>query len=357
MSSEKGYKLPDPIVDNREAKLLVELTKRYEHMIRPSALKKAAGAARGAIENAASLLPSPVKEIGGAIGENVGNVVDGAKEAITQAEVYQEALKRVGEAMQIVQAQSAKFTINSDAIIKAAQAHDPNNDITSINELCLLRAYDLGADAAMFRTVNLGAALAEGGGTGFLGFKGIPLSLVLSTFMCFRVVQSVAMRYGFDVQHDDQELIISATVFANGLSPRDGGEASELGGVVAKVMLISELKGVEQAASKQWSAVIAQGGLGLLIAQMRGLANKAAANALEKAGQKSLEESVFKGVFEQVGKSLTLKNVGRAVPVASAVVGAAFDVTTMNQVIDYAEIFYQKRFIAEKADNIARLLS
>lgn len=74
-------------------------------------------------------------------------------------------------------------------------------------------------------------------------------------------------------------------------------------------------------------------------------------------GQKGLEESVFKGVFEQIGRRLTLKTIGKAMPVASAVVGAAFDSTTINSVISYAEIFYQKRFILEKAENIALLTS
>lgn len=34
---------------------------------------------------------------------------------------------------------------------------------------------------------------------------------------------------------------------------------------------------------------------------MRALANKATQKALEKAGQKGFEESLFKGVFEQIG--------------------------------------------------------
>ena len=70
-------------------------------------------------------------------------------------------------------------------------------------------------------------------------------------------------------------------------------------------------------------------------------------------GQKGLEESVYRGVFEQIGRHITLKSIGKAMPVASAVVGAAFDFTTINSVISYAEIFYQKRFILEKAENIA----
>jgi hypothetical protein len=45
------------------------------------------------------------------------------------------------------------------------------------------------------------------------------------------------------------------------------------------------------------------GGVHLLLAQMRALANASAKKALQKAGKKGLEKTAFTEVFEQIGKS------------------------------------------------------
>lgn len=99
-----------------------------------------------------------------------------------------------------------------------------------------------------------------------------------------------------------------------------------------------------------------RGGITLLICQMRALANKAAKDALEKAGQKGLEESLFKGVFEQIGKKLTKQAVGKSIPFVGALIGALFDVAQMNKVLEYADVFYNKRFLIEKEVRINMLL-
>ena len=102
--------------------------------------------------------------------------------------------------------------------------------------------------------------------------------------------------------------------------------------------------------------MIEKGGIPLLLAQMRALANKSAQKALQNAGQKGLENSVFKETFEQIGRKLTLKNIGKAVPIASAVVGPLMDTAQMKQVLTFADLFYQKRFILEKESRIANLM-
>lgn len=355
----KDYVIPDPIVDRREEQMLEKLTKRFEHMTRPSAINRAAKGATDLAKRAMDSFPEPVKEAGSAVADKAEGAVNLGKQLLSEADldrIYLDALARVSEMFAVLQEQTAKYTISRDKLIAHANAHSLDNEITNLNEFCLVRAYDLRIAASSFRLRNFIGAVAEGGGFGYMGFAGLPFSLVASTFMCFRAVQAIAMRYGYDVRNDDEELVIAAKVFANSLSPRQGVDVDELGGAITKVMLTAEFKGIQKAAGKKWAEVINRGGIGLLLAQMRALANKAAAKALEKAGQKGLEESLFKGVFEQIGRKLTLKAVGKAMPVASALVGAAFDSTTINSVITYAEIFYQKRFIFEKADNIALLV-
>ena len=161
--------------------------------------------------------------------------------------------------------------------------------------------------------------------------------------------------YGYDIKNDPAELVIASDVFMNALSPNSQG-TNEVTGIIGKIMIMTEITAVKQLSKKTWEEMAKHGGVALLICQMRALANKAAQKALEKAGQKGLEESLFKGVFEQIGKSLSKKALGKAVPVAGAVIGAMFDTAQMNTVLEYADVFYNKRYLLEKEVRINTLL-
>jgi hypothetical protein len=66
------------------------------------------------------------------------------------------------------------------------------------------------------------------------------------------------------------------------------------------------------------------------------------------AGEQGLEKSVFNSVFTQIGKRLTQNAIKGAVPIVGGVIGALFDSGVMGRMLDYAEVFYHKRFILEK---------
>ena len=204
--------------------------------------------------------------------------------------------------------------------------------------------------------INRLYALIEGGATGAAGFWGLPFNLVFSLLLYFRAVQSIAMYYGYDVKNNDDELVLASDVFMNALSPGKNDVNNELSGAIGKVMLMTQANIVKQTAKKTWGDMAARGGIPLLLTQMRALAHKAAEKALAKAGQKGLEESIFKGVFEQIGKKLTLETIGKSVPYISAGIGALIDLSQMNTVMKYADIFYQKRFIMEKQSKIDMLI-
>ena len=74
-----------------------------------------------------------------------------------------------------------------------------------------------------YRKHDLTVALVEGAATGVFGFAGLPFNIVLSTFLYFRAVQSIAMFYGYDIKNDPTELIIAGDVFMNALSPQSNG--------------------------------------------------------------------------------------------------------------------------------------
>lgn len=333
----KTYLLPSPIIDAREDESIKALCERYEKLIKPGKLTLAG-------KKVAEVIPEPVKNAGGK-----------AAQAITEHEFYAKCMKEVAKGFKVIEQQAAKLTLSESSIVKQVNEISNGVEITSIDEICFARGYDVAKLVNKYKIKDLGLALAEGGATGGLGFAGLPFNLVLSTFLYFRAVQTVAMYYGYDIKNDPAELMIASDVFMNALSP-EGQNADEVAGVIGKIMVMTELTTLKQLSRKTWAEMAEHGGLALLICQMRALANKAAQTALEKAGQKGLEESLFSGVFTQIGKSLSKKNVGKGVPVVGMLFGALFDTAQMNSVLEYADVFYNKRFLLEKEARINTLI-
>lgn len=329
--------LPSPIIDAKEDDSIKQLCERYEKLTRPSVLTKIG-------KKTVEVIPKPIKNVG-----------KKAKEAITEQELYAQCMKVAVEGFGILEKQAAKLTVSENIIVKKINGVSKNVDITSIDEVCLARSYDIAKLVNKYKTQNLGLAMVEGGATGYFGFAGLPFNLVLSTFLYYRAVQSVAMYYGYDIKNDPSELVIASDVFMNALSPNSQG-TNEVTGIIGKIMIITEITTVKQLSKKTWEEMAKHGGVALLICQMRALANKAAQKALEKAGQKGLEESLFKGIFEQIGKNLTKKALGKSVPVAGAAIGALFDTAQMNTVLEYADVFYNKRYLLEKEARINTLI-
>ena len=202
-------------------------------------------------------------------------------------------------------------------------------------------------------------AAIEGGATGFLsGFSvlpGLAANIVLSTLLYYRAVQWIAVSYGYDVRRDPSEMTIAASVFTCALSPtKSNGE--EMSDTIIKFMVMNELAGVKNAAAKGWAEMIAEGSVGLILTQIRALAHKSAQKALEKAGKNGLEKHLFKNILTEIGKKLKLESIEKAVPYFGTLLGLLTDATQMKKVLDYAEIFYHKRFIDEKAARINLLI-
>ena len=328
-----AYSIPSPIIDIKEEQSIDVLNARYEKLCKPTVLGKA-GKAVGKV------VPDPVKEIAKEIGHT-----------ISEQELYSQIMNVIGSSFKLIEETAAKYTIPRSAIIKKVNKVVKDNAITRPEEFCLARGYHISKLVNDYRTGDLAVALVEGAGTGFFGFVGLPFNLVLCMFICYRAVQSVALFYGYDVKEDPSEMIIASDVFMSALSPSTAN-ANEVSSTIVKIMAFAEAETLKQASKKTYAEMISKGGASLLVVQLRALANKAAKNALEKAGEKGLENSAFKAVLEQIGKGLGKKSVGKMVPGISAVIGAAFDISQMNTVIAYADVFYNKRFLIEKEQRI-----
>lgn len=336
MESKTLHNMPVPALDKKEQKSLDTLTARYNKLIEPSKITKIG-------KRAGKLVPEKMKVI--------------AKDAgigISEQQIYSKMMDLVGKGFKTIEEQASKFTISEKQIV-AKINENSKTKISSVEEICLVRSYDIAKALNNYKRQDHVSAMIEGAGTGAVGFWGIPLNIVLSTFLYFRAVQSVAMFYGYDVKNDNAELVISSDVFLRALSPANSDVNNEMTSIIGKIMVMSQAETVKQISKKTWAEMASRGGIPLLLAQMRALSNKAAQKALEKAGQKGLENSLFREVFEQIGKKLTKNAIGRSVPCFSAVFSALVDTAQMNQVLEFADIFYQKRFIMEKENRIALL--
>lgn len=319
----------DDILDSQELRELDLLTQRYEKLTKPRLIAKAGA-------TIAEKIPSQVKEAASEL-----------KNGLTEKQFYVEAMKVISTGFEAIEKNAAKVTVSESMVIQRANEFIENKEITSLDELCFARSYEVAKIAQAEKLPNLIAAFTEGGATGFLGFAGIVPNIVTSTFFYYRAVQSIAMSYGYDVKNNADELMIASEVFTTAMSPKSGN-SGEMASVIGKIMMISEAEAIKQTVKKGWTEMAARGGICLLLTQMRALAHKAAKKALEKAGKESLETSVFRSILEQIGKRLGQKTIQRAVPFVSAAIGALFDTGEMNKILDFSDTFYKKRFILEK---------
>lgn len=335
-NSIDAYKRDNEYLDEKEWGAIDRLTREYEKLTEPDAIAKAGNAI-------GSIMPKQITQLGKSLGG-----------AVAEQRVFEEAMKVIAKGFKIVEQQAAKTTVNEADIIAKVNEIVDDREVTCLEEVCFARSYAVAKLIEKERALHLGAAFVEGAATGAPGFAGIPFNLVLSTFLYYRAVQSVAMYYGYDVKNNPDELAIASEVFSIAMSPsHDGGD--EFAGAIGKILVLSEATMLKQTVKKGWQEMASRGGVALLIVQMRALAHKSAQKALQKAGEQGIEGVLFRSVFEQIGKKLTQKAVQRAIPVVSAALGAAFDTAQMNTVIGVANVFYHKRFIAEKAMRIQRL--
>lgn len=328
--------LPMPIIDEKEDGLLERLTEEYQKLIEPSKISKIG-------KKIGQFVPSNVKEFGQAVGVT-----------LTEKELYIQMMNYVGSGFKTIEEQAAKFSISESKILEEINEVSTIS-ISTLDEICMLRVYEISSLVNRYKKKDMFITTLEGASTGALGFWGLPFNIVFSTFLYFRAVQSIATFYGYDVKGDSAELVIASEVFTKALNPSSNSHSGEMVDIIGKIMVMSRATMVKQTAKKTWTDMANRGGIPLLLTQMRALAHKSAQKALNNAGAKGLENSIFREAFEQIGRQLTLKNIGKVVPVVSSVIGALVDRTQMKKVLEYADLFYQKRFLLEKESRISHL--
>lgn len=322
-------KMPKPIIDEKEETSLNILTENFNKLTKPNVISKIS-------TKAGEIIPQKLKEIGVELGSN-----------IAEQEIYIQMMKYVGEGFKVVEEQVAKHSITEEQIINKINKKS-ERQISELDEICLLRSYEIESAISTYKTQDIFVAAVEGAVTGAPGLIGLPFNIVFSTFLYFRAVQSIAMFYGYDIKNDSSELIIASEVFKNALNPIDNPLENETTTLIGKIMTITQAEIVKQMANKTWFKNASKKGIPLLITQIRALANNAAKKSLDKAGKKGLENKIFSDVLEQLGNKITKESLKKVSVGFSTIFGALVDSAQMRKVLDYADIFYQKRFIIEK---------
>ena len=331
--SDKENIIPSPVLDKREQAIFNGLTYKYIQVKNPGTVSKFA-------DKLLNVATEDIKILGWDV-----------KKTISEKELYNQCMKIVVDGFKVIEEKTAKHTISKDTIIQQVNQAVTYTNVTRLDEICLVRCYDIDKLITFQKYQNLAFMFLEGSATGVLGFAGMPFNLVLSTFLFFRAVQSIAMFYGYDVVNNENEMIIASQIFMKTLMPEDESEISQ---IIEKFMMLNFPTAFSKVSGDRENVKVKES-TKTLLTQLNNTAEKYAGKAVETVGQKTFEEKVFKELFEQVGKKIAKTIMKKSVPVVSLATGALIDTVQMKKLIDYAKIFYCKRFIVEKETRIKEL--
>ncbi len=323
------FSAQNPIVDEKELKLFDELTYKYRE-------NSGSGVFSKITSRVVEAMPENVKDYGRYLKNN-----------ITKNDIYKKGRVIASDGFQILEEKTADYAVSRTEILKQLNLNSQTK-IENISQACLLRGYDVFKVVNSQKQQNITYAFVEGGATGVLGFGGIPFNLVLSTFLFYKAVQTIAMYYGYDVKNDSRELIISGLVFMNVLS--EGETENETTLLINKFMAINCENGFSSVNGGDSYAI-------KLLNDIKFLAVEDVEINNTQKSRKTLEERSFKEIYEQIGKKLAKLVVGKSIPIFSFAVGAVFDSIQMEKILDYANTFYCKRFIVEKEKRIKALMN
>ena len=329
-------------LDQKELGLLETLTREYEKFVEPGPVQKQLTKTK---EKVSGLLPEKMKDI----------TADSIRKASDWA-VIQKVIEKAGQGFGVVQENAARITFDKNKIVE--YLNNGSNQVSEFEQICRLRSYYIEKNILNRRKlIDLPSAFVGGGVTGFFGLWGVPFNLAYTFFMYYRSVQAVGLYYGYDVIDDPRELEFASSVTLTCLSPHLESDVKNLGSIIGRMMLATNVTTLKESLSKlSYTKMAQKGGAELLYVQIRALANAQAKKALEKAGQEGMEAGIFKNLLEQIGKRMSKEAGKKAVPILGAIIGALADTYTMSNIIKGANLIYHKRFLFEKNIRVNELI-
>jgi len=330
------------VLDKREVELIDKLGVRYEKYHTPGLIEKST---KQLTDKVTEVMPDTVKEF-----------YSNATDKFSETEIYINLMKITAQGFKDIELKAAALSVDEKSVIKRLQKINP--EITEFEEICLIRSYEIEKVIMSKEYQDMIATIIQAGATGFAGFVGILPNIVLSMFLYFRAVQSIAMHYGYDVKGDASEMEFASQVLMGALSPNADKGVESVTGLIGKMMMTSKATALKQALGKKtYEEMAKKGGTELIFVQIRAMTNKAAQKALDKAGKEQLEKTVFNEILEQMSKRMTQKAGKKMVPVIGGVISAFIDAKYMGDILKYSKIVYHKRFLLEKSKRAEKLNS
>lgn len=327
------------VLDEREMNKIDELTNTYLAMTKS-----------GAIDHAISNLNDKVSNL---VPDFVKQGYSDALKNMSESDFIIQTLKVAAEGFKELESRAVKLTVSKKQILKNISKTNPN--IQQYDEICKARSYEIEKSINFKEYEHIFLTILQASATGFVGFPGIPFNMALSTFLYFRAVQSIALHFGYDVIDDMSELEFASEVTLMALSPNRQSGIENLSTSIGKMMIMTKSTALVQGLNKGYVHMAKQGGVQLLYVQIRAYANQSARKALEKSGQKQLEQSMYTEMLEQLGKYFTQSAGKKAVPAIGAVLSAFVDTKQMLKILKYAKTVYHKRYLLEKEIRISRI--
>lgn len=366
MSAPQAHLAPDPILDERELSSLDALAERYRSLNEPGPI------ARGATI-AGLFVPNEAK-----------NAWDRGKRRLSTGvsahrDLYDQAIAVVGRGFDKLEQQAAELS-SSESFVLSRVNETSGRHLHSLDEICLLRSYEVAEAVAPYKRADRQIAFLEGCLTGLPGFAGIPFNIALATLLGFRATQSVATFYGYDIKNDPAELALAGEVFIHSMehhAPVNGADAAshfeKVSSPIERVLLVGKGVAIKIGVKGGWKELAMRGGVAALMTEMRTVAlrtaeeqalrsaeEQALRSAEEQAarvGAREIEQLVVRDALQQAGKDAAQKLVQRSIPVVSGIIGGYFDTKKVARALEVSDIFYQKRFILEKEKRVQDLLA
>lgn len=116
---------PNDVLDQKEIEEIDSLTNQYNALVSPGLLEKV----QKAISNA---LPDQIKNALASAGEN-----------LSEQEFYLKAMEVIATGFKTLEEQAARFTVTEEAVINEANQLTDQKPITSLNEICFMRSYQV----------------------------------------------------------------------------------------------------------------------------------------------------------------------------------------------------------------------
>lgn len=269
-------------------------------------------------------------------------------------DVIQKALEAATKGYGFLGKKVIKYTVSKDT----AEKHVSNavGNHCCFAEFCGQRSYLVQKSVFSREIHKTMQALVEGGITGFFGYWGIPFNIALSMALFFRAAQDIAIHYGYDVIDDPAEMDILSDIFLSAYSPTFDQGAQKSGLMFGNILLKANLSNLATNVNKMTLKELAEkGGTELFYVQIRALAHKSAAKALNEAGQKGIENASIKKILEKVGREIPKRKVSQIVPFIGAFFGAGFDMYQMERILKGVNLQYHMRFLLEKDERVKLL--